>query len=236
MALDIHACFLLHHKPYQESSLLIDVLTQNEGKLSLIAKGVRQQKSTQLGLLRPFLPLNISYSGQTGLKLLNHVEAGNSEVILPGINTYCGFYLNELINKFLPVGEPYPDVFLAYFTCLQQLKNKHSIEAHLRSFEVKFMEALGYQLQLEYDYEHRLIDPYQNYRYDFERGPVVDDKSKITGSTLIAMHHDNYTNQRQLSEAKWLMRQVIDFHLQGKVLNSRILISKLIKKSTCKSN
>jgi DNA repair protein RecO (recombination protein O) len=68
MSSGLQACFLLHHKPYQESSVLIDVLTQNSGKISLIAKGVRQQKAKHLGLLRPFLPLNISYTGAGELK------------------------------------------------------------------------------------------------------------------------------------------------------------------------
>ncbi len=237
MSSGLQACFLLHHKPYQESSVLIDVLTQNSGKISLIAKGVRQQKAKHLGLLRPFLPLNISYTGAGGLKLLNHAEAGNSEIILPGINTYCGFYLNELIRYFLPVDEPYPDIFLAYFTCLQQLKTKLPIEAALRNFEVQLMQSLGYELQLQYDYlSHEPIKPDLNYRFDLELGARVDHQGKIHGATLIAMHQGTYIDQRQLNEAKWLMRQVIDFHLQGKTLQSRSLISKLQQRPACKSN
>jgi len=237
MSSGLQACFLLHHKPYQESSVLIDVLTQNSGKISLIAKGVRQQKAKYLGLLRPFLPLNISYSGKNELKLLNHVETGNSELILPGINMYCGFYLNELVRYFLPVAEPYPDIFLAYFTCLQQLKTKLPIEAALRNFEVQLMQSLGYELQLQYDFlSHEAIKPDLNYRFDLEQGASVDHKGKIHGTTLIAMRQGSYTDQHQLNEAKWLMRQVIDFHLQGKTLQSRSLISKLQQKSACKSN
>ncbi|MCF7970749.1 MAG: DNA repair protein RecO [Methylococcaceae bacterium] len=237
MSSGLQACFLLHHQPYQESSVLIDVLTQNSGKISLIAKGVRQQKAKYLGLLRPFLPLNISYSGKHELKLLNHVETGNSELILPGINTYCGFYLNELIRYLLPVGEPYPDIFLAYFSCLQQLKSNQSIEAALRNFEVQLMQALGYELQLQYDcLSHEPIKPDLIYRFDLEQGASVDRQGKIRGTTLMAMQQGNYTDQNQLNEAKWLMRQVIDFHLQGKILQSRSLILKLQQRSACKSN
>lgn len=237
MSSGLQACFLLHHKPYQESSVLIDVLTQNSGKISLIAKGVRQQKAKHLGLLRPFLPLNIIYTGAGELKLLNHAEAGNAEMILPGINTYCGFYLNELIRYFLQPGEPYPDIFLAYFTCLQQLKTKQPIEAALRNFEVQLMQALGYELQLQYDcLSHKPIKPDLNYHFDLEQGPSFFQQGKISGATLIAMHQGHYTNQRQLNEAKWLMRQVIDFHLQGKILQSRRLISKLQQRPVCKSN
>lgn len=237
MAQSLLAGFLLHHQDYRESSLIIDVFTQSEGRLSLIAKGIKHQKSPYLGLLRPFLPLNISYLGTGSLKKLTHVESGSAELILPGTNTYCGFYLNELIKYFIPLGEPYPDVFLIYFTCLQQLKTQHNTESALRTFEIKLLQALGYGLDLEFDFTtHRLIESELIYRYEIEQGATVDSEGSIHGDTLIAMQQSNYTQQRQLNEAKCLMRQVIDFHLQGKTLNSRTLISKLILKETCKSN
>ena len=231
MVQSLQAGFLLHYQNYLESSLLIDVFTQMEGRHSLIARGVKQQKSPYLGLLRPFVPLNITYSGSRSLKILTHVETGNTEFILPGINTYCGFYLNELIRHFIPVNEPYPDVFLNYLTCLQQLKANHNIEAALRTFEIQLIQALGYGLGLEFDFTTgRAIEEGLTYRYEIESGATVDSEGKIHGSTLIAMQQLNYIDQRQLNEAKWLMRQVIDFHLQGKVLKSRILISKLMQK------
>jgi len=233
----LQAGLLLHSQSYQESSLLIDIFTQREGRESIIAKGVKRQKSPYLGLLRPFTPLNITYSGRGKLKTLTYVEAGNAELILPGITTYCGFYLNELIRYFIPVGEPYPDVFLDYLTCLQQLKNNINIEAGLRTFEVQLIQALGYGLQLEFDFiTHKAIEARLAYRYDIEHGATVDSKGGIQGATLLAMEQSNYTDQAQLNEAKWLMRQVIDFYLQGKTLKSRSLISKLMQKESCKSN
>jgi len=237
MAQSLQSGFLLHYQNYQESSLLVDVFTQMEGRYSLIAKGVKQQKSPYLGLLRPFIPLNITYSGNSNLKTLTHVETGNAEFILPGLNTYCGFYLNELIRYFIPVGEPYPNVFLSYLTCLQQLKTNLNIEASLRTFEVQLMHALGYGLELEFDFAtDKAIKANLTYRYEIEQGATADREGKIHGSTLIAMQQASYITQRQLNEAKWLMRQVIDFYLQGKALKSRILISKLMQKKICNSN
>ncbi len=236
MRQSLQACFLLHYKDYQESSLLIDVFTQNEGRLSLLAKGIKRQKSPYLGLLRPFVPLNITYVGSGNLKILSHVETGDAELILPGINTYCGFYLNELLINLILVGEPYPDVFLSYLTCLQQLKTHHNIEAALRTFEIQLIQSLGYGLELEFDYiTNQVIEAETTYRYDIEQGATIDVEGNIQGSTLIAMQQSNYTDQAQLNEVKLIMRQVIDFHLQGKMLNSRTLISRFIQKKPCKS-
>ncbi len=227
----LEACFLLHYQDYKESSLIIDVFTQNEGRLSLLAKGIKRQKSPYVGLIRPFVPLNITYTGSGQLKILSHVETGMAEYILPGINTYCGFYLNELLRNLILVGEPYPDIFLNYLTCLQHLKKNHNIEVALRIFEIQLIKALGYGLELEVDLTNNSpIQADLTYRYDVELGASIDVKGKFYGSTLIAMQQSHYTDQQQLNQAKSLMRQVIEFYLQGKTLNSRILITKLIKK------
>lgn len=233
----LQAGFLLHHQSYRESSLLIDVFTQAAGRVSLIAKGVKQQKAQYLGALRPFVPLNISYIGSGSLKTLSHVETGRSESILPGLNTYCGFYLNELLRYFLPLGEPYPDIFINYLLCLQQLKSSHKIEPALRIFEIQLMQSLGYSLQLENDYLTQTpIQADNTYQYDIEQGATISLNGQVSGATLIAMRKKKFINQRQLQEAKQLMRLIIDYYLQGKTLNSRTLISKLIKPDICKSN
>lgn len=225
----LQAGFLLHHQNYQESSLLIDVLTQTLGRISLIAKGVRRQKSHYLGLLRPFIPLNITYIGSGQLKTLRHVETCQSDAMPPGLNTYCGFYLNELLHHFMPLGDPCPDVFLYYLSCLQQLKSNQNISVALRTFEIQLLQALGYGLQLKYDYlTHNAIEATDRYQYDIQQGATINAKGHILGATLIAMQQADYKNTRQLNEAKRLMRQIIDFYLQGKPLKSRTLATQLI--------
>jgi DNA repair protein RecO (recombination protein O) len=238
MSQSLHAGFLLHHMDYQESSLIIDVFTQELGRISIIAKGARQQKSHYLGILRPFIPLNIAFFGTRELKTLTHVETLGTELLLPGINTYCGFYLNELLRHFLPLGEPHTEIFFNYVNCLQQLKKKHShLEASLRIFEIQLMQAIGYGLPLTMDYlTHKAIDPELNYTFDIVQGATASQNGKIQGATLLAMQTQIFSTSRQLNEAKWLMRQIIDTHLQGKKLKSRILISKLMQKQTCKSD
>lgn len=237
MPQNLQAGFLLHHQNYRESSLLIDVFTQGSGRITLIAKGVRRQKSPFLGLLRPFTPLNISYTGTNNLKTLTHVEAGSAEKILPGINTYCGFYLNELLRYFIPADEPYPDVFLNYLSCLQQLKTTEDIEAALRVFEIQLLQSVGYALQLESDCITGLpIQAAQTYQYEIEQGATIKTSGPYQGDTLIAMSQSQYSTECQLFEAKQLMRKIIDFYLQGKALQSRNLILKHIQRESCKSN
>lgn len=188
-------------------------------------------------MLRPFLPLNISYFGSQSLKTLQHVEPGNIEYSFPELNMYCAYYINELIRHFLPEGEPYPDIFIAYIKCLTALQNNTAVESALRCFEIQLIDALGYALQLEFDASTgEGIQPELRYHFDIEQGASVNSKGTIEGSTLIAMQQENYTTSTQLQQAKQLMRSVIDFYLQGKILKSRSLMSQLIQQKTCKTH
>ncbi|GIS25217.1 MAG: hypothetical protein CM15mP126_4600 [Gammaproteobacteria bacterium] len=65
--------FLLHQRSYGETSLIIDVFTKKDGKISLIAKGAKNQN------LNFWLPCSISqvkfnYSGRSELKTLTNID------------------------------------------------------------------------------------------------------------------------------------------------------------------
>jgi DNA repair protein RecO (recombination protein O) len=187
-------------------------------------------------LLRPFLPINISYLGAQSLKNLQHVESGNKAYSFPELNIYCAYYINELIRYLLPEGEPYPDIFIAYLNCLENLQNNTAIEVALRCFEIQLMASLGYGLQLSYDVSTgEAIQAKFRYRFDIEQGVSVDAKGNIDGDTLIAMQLGSYTTSTQLQQAKQLMRSVIDFYLSGKTLKTRRLMFKLIPQKICKT-
>ncbi|MDD5275706.1 MAG: DNA repair protein RecO [Methylovulum sp.] len=222
--------FVLQHRHFRETSLLLDVLTQDYGRVSVIAKGVRKAKSKTAGLLQPFVPLKLSFIGKSELKLLTHVEMDLPMTALTGLALYCGFYLNELVCRFLYPYDPHPEVFIDYRDCLAQLGGKQPLEAALRSFELALMEYSGYGLQLEYDFYHgQPVEADKKYHFNAEQGPVAAEQGEFSGSTLQALIRKDFTQPQVLSEAKLLMRSVIDTHLQGKSLKSRTVINQLIK-------
>ncbi len=49
--------FVLHRRAYSETSLLVDVFTEDTGRLSLLAKGARARRSAWKSVLQPFTPL-----------------------------------------------------------------------------------------------------------------------------------------------------------------------------------
>ncbi len=223
--------FILHQQHYRESSLIIDAITRDHGRFSLLAKGVRKPKSKMIGTLRPFAYLSLSFIAKAGLKLLTQAEM----VVLPkelnGLALYSGFYLNELVCHFLHKDDPHEDVFQAYHDCLNQLAEHGAYEAALRAFELNLMDSIGYGVNLSYDLQSgQPIVPGKKYSFNQGIGLVEDAQGQFTGFTLLAMAQRKFEDIQVLVEAKVLMRQVIDSHLQGKQLKSRAVINTMIKR------
>lgn len=223
--------YILKQIHYRESSLLVDALTRDLGRISFIAKGVRKIKSKTAGLLRPFLRLSISCAGKSELKTLTDAELAGSGHQLEGIALYCGFYVNELITLFLHQHDPHPGLYSHYENCLRALAENQQIESALRNFELNLLEETGYGLRLGYDISREnIIDTGKKYLFNKENGIIEDEKGCISGATLMAMQARNFTDQKVLTEAKQLMRAVIDSHLQGKSIKSRSVMHEVIKR------
>lgn len=226
---ELQPAFILQHQPYRETSLLLDVLTRDEGRFSLVANGVRKTHSKTVALLQPFTPLKISYIGKTELKTLAYLEPNAPQYNLQGLALYCGYYVNELIDRFLHPHDPHPDVFLAYQHCLSQLTENNTIQTALRLFELALLEHTGYGLDLEQDAQTQLaIAPHLKYRYQPGIGLVADDSAAISGATLQALAKQDLSSPQVQLEAKLLMRSVIDSHLQGKPLKSRKVTQQIV--------
>ena len=82
-------CFLLHHRPHGETSLIVDVFTKKNGKMSVIAKGAKKPKSKFFGYLAPFTKLKITYSGRSELKTLTNIDRDFSQHLV--FRHYIGF-------------------------------------------------------------------------------------------------------------------------------------------------
>lgn len=222
----LQKAFVLHYRSYRETSLIVDVFSREFGKLSVIAKGARRAKSKFMGILQPFRLLKLSWVGKSELCTLTDAEIVLPVIELSGDSLYCGFYLNELLCHFLYRHDPHAELFLEYQHTLSLLESKDVVEQSLRFFELSLLKQLGYGLQIKYDAESgKPIDANKSYRYGIETGPVEakPGTGTIHGSTLIGLQCKQFNDPVALSEAKRLLREVIDFHLGGKQLMSRLL-------------
>lgn len=223
--------YILHQQHYGETSLIIDVLTRDFGRISLIAKGIRKAKSKFAGILRPFAALSLSFVGKTDLRTLTNAEMIGISNGLTGLTLYCGFYVNELLCNFLHKDDPHPEVFEDYQQCLSHLAQGTHVESALRIFELNLMGNIGYGVNLNYDLRHeKAIIPNKKYVFNKDEGLIEDANGQFSGSVLQAIEQRQFDDPLVLSEAKMLMRTVIDSHLQGKLLKSRSVINNIVKR------
>ena len=222
-------CFVLHGRPFRESSQIVELLTRDHGRVGVVARGARRGGRGGQPF-QPFRPLLVSWAGRGELPTVSGVEAAGTPFIFRGPRIAGALYLNELILRLLHRGDPHPVIYDAYGEALRRLAAPASTEALFRVFEKRLLEALGYGLILSHEANSdRAIETGADYRYHLEHGPVRDpgtgmaEEPQVSGQTLLALHREELTADRQFREAKRLMRFVINAHLEGRPLATRQL-------------
>ncbi len=224
----LEPAFVLHRRPFSNTSLIVELFTLNHGRVSALAKSARGLKSRYKGGLELFFPLVVSWTGQRELKLLGPVELSGIPYLLDGKALLCGFYLNELLMRLLHKEDPYPNLFRAYQDALNRLVENHSHEMVLRIFEKHLLNELGYGLPLQHDMESKLpIEANHYYQYLPDRGFLrCEDNSEpllFIGESLLALRDENFSHETSLNDVKRLMRLAINRLLGSKPLKSREL-------------
>ena len=232
MRVELHPCYVLHGRPYRETSLLLDVFSRLHGRLGLIAKGVRKQRGDKRALLQPGRKINLAWTARRELGTLTQAEAASDERA-PVTAALSMFYVNELLVRLLHRNEPHPELFDSYCEAMDNLAEGQGEQAALRVFEKRLLQCLGYGLALETDVDGNPVQPGARYQYLLERGPtpVVAahcDGIGISGRTLLALAGEDLGVPAShcaivLGEAKQLMRAALGRLLGDKPLRSRAL-------------
>ncbi|PCJ32659.1 MAG: DNA repair protein RecO [Gammaproteobacteria bacterium] len=230
--MDYTPAFILHQRPYRESSVLLDVFSQQYGRVSLIARGTKTSKRNKSGLLQLYQPLLLSWMGRGDLYTLTAVETDEPRYILRAESALCGLYVNELMVKLLPLHLAESDVFDAYKIILLSLQEADNNEISLRLFEKRLLTHLGYGLVLDHDVEtQQQIESTQRYSYQADVGlypwQQSHNRPSISGRSLQHLIDERDFDEQSLPEIKQLMRSVIHFYLGGKPLQSRLLFSSM---------
>ncbi|MEH6649314.1 MAG: DNA repair protein RecO [Motiliproteus sp.] len=226
--------YVLHSRPYRETSALVDYFSRDSGVIRAVAKGVRSAKSRQRHLTQPFQLLELNWRGRNDLKTLLGGELAESSTLLQGRSLWCGLYLNELTLRLVPQGDAFPKLFAYYQLALQRLSDPDEQEPVLRIYERKLLQQLGLGVDFERSVTSAEIAPQSNYRFDPQQGfieqPVAADYNDplqgrfyYLGSLILAVAADDYRLAEVRRGAKRLMRQALSPYLGGRPLNSREL-------------
>ncbi len=221
--------FVLHARPFRETSLLLEVLTREHGRVGLVARGARSARSRWRHRLQPFRPLLVGWNQRGELGTLTGAEEVATLPPLRGEALMCGLYANELLMRFLHRSDPHRDVFEQYRELVARLAAGEPTQPLLRLFERDLLQSVGLGLQLEHEQGgQRAVEQDGWYEYVPESGPVRRDPDDprdsrlVSGAALIALRTGQIT-EAQLRELKLLMRRLIRYHLGDKPLASHEL-------------
>lgn len=233
---DSQPAYVIHARPYRETSQLVEAISLDFGRVGLVARGAARPKSALRALLQPFVPLHLSWQGSGELKTLRQAEPAGTAPRPDGRAALSGLYLNELLQRLMPRDEPYPALFSAYVEAMRGLLDEAAVEPSLRRFEVRLLDALGYGLVL--DHEPLSGEPLRAdaaYDYDPHGGPRRTGAGlglNLGGASLLAMARGDYHDERTRADAKRLLRAVLRVHLGDRPLKSRELFQGLSTRKT----
>ena len=236
MRIDNESAYVLHARPWRESSLLIEVLSENHGRLGLLARGVQGPKRHVLrAALQPLQFIRLDAVQRGELAQLRNAEALDAAPQLAGEATLAAFYVNELVMRLAPRQDPLPELFDAYADVRRRLGDAESLAWSLRRFERDLLEALGFGFAFDVDGGGIAIDPAARYRLDPEHGPRRllsdrghDDRSAAaTGRALLALASDAKPGADDLAGLRRALRPVLLQLLGGRGLRSWELLGEL---------
>jgi DNA repair protein RecO (recombination protein O) len=216
--------YILHHRPYRDTSRILEVLLRDHGRLTLFARGVRGPKPRFGGVLQPFDLLLLSFHSGREAGQLTAAESTETAPPLPAGSLMAGFYLNELLLKLTTRHDPMPEVFEDYRLALGGLR-AGGLEAVLRVFEKRLLEAVGYGLDLTSEARTgKHIAATGFYRFQASEGLVPageGDAEAVAGSSLFALAQEELGMGRALEDARRVLKAALAERLEGKELATR---------------
>ncbi|HXK52882.1 DNA repair protein RecO [Candidatus Nomurabacteria bacterium] len=216
-------CIVLKSFNYKDTDKIYTLFSEERGKISVTAKGVRKITSKRAGSLDTLNLIHASISeAKSGQLYLSELE-----VIDPFKNiknaydlSNKAYYLIEIVDKFLFDQQEHRNLFLALLRSLSLLdKNPSTSDFSVCYFELRIMEYLGYGISL--DKCVVCMKPYSDdwdvYKLNTSSGGL------ICGSCSVSGLHIDLTKARQLhSLAKGKYLSDVSYRAVGDLLKTYV--------------
>jgi DNA repair protein RecO (recombination protein O) len=218
--------YLLHHRPWRDTSRILEVFTREHGRLTLFARAVRGPNAKLAAVLQSFQLLLLSFSGRGEAPQLTGAERAAPAAPLPQACLLAGFYLNELLLRLTTRHDPQPELFDHYHGTLEQLRSGAPLEPCLRVFEKRLLEVLGYGLDLATEARSGLpLEP--DAHYDFRPGvglvPARGSARALCGHSLLGLARESLQGERELEDARRILQAALGACLEGRPLATRLV-------------
>ena len=217
--------FILHRRDYKESSLILELITEQYGRVSVLVQAAKKRRdASHFQICNRLL---LGWSGRSELKTLTQIE---DRMLAIAADCYPAvFYVNELLMILLPKHQPHVRLFQHYQDLLLTLQqadhDNQQLAVALRNFEIDLLTELGLMPDLTTCSDRSdMLDAQTMYCIDNINGVSVarDETGRnYSGATLQAIWQRRFDEPDVARAARILLRQLIDYNLQGRTLQSR---------------
>ncbi len=137
--------YILNTRPFRENSLLVDLFTEEAGKICCVARPAKKRGKVLKGVIQPFRYLHVRWIGKGDVQTLTDADERGRHTIPPS-ELMMGLYLNELLLLLTHQHTPMPALFSAYKYTLHKLNDTAINQQIMMRFEVYLLAELGYNL------------------------------------------------------------------------------------------
>jgi DNA repair protein RecO (recombination protein O) len=226
--------YILHHRPYRDTSRILEVITRDHGRLTLFARGVRGPKAKLASVLQPFQLLLLSWSGRGEAGQLTGAESADHDPSMPASSLMASFYLNELLIKLTTRHDPLPSLFDDYHATVAGLRGGMLLEPSLRIFEKRLLDTLGYGLDLATQAQTgKPVEPGEYYHFRPAQGlfpTVAEAQGALSGQSLISLANEELASTRELEDARRVLQAALAQCLEGRELTTRAVAKAVVRR------
>lgn len=141
---------VLRRSDFGEADRILTLFTRGQGKLRVLAKGIKKTKSRKSGHLELFIHAQLLIARGRSMDIVTQAEA--IQVFLPLRSdlrrTAYAYYVAELMDKFTEEGTESPGLFELLLDTLKQLAENPQLETIAHYFELHLLDSLGYRPEL----------------------------------------------------------------------------------------
>jgi DNA repair protein RecO (recombination protein O) len=236
--------YLLHRWDWSESSLILDLLTREQGRIVVLAKGAKRPYSQLRAVLLSFQAMQVTLGrmpAESELQVLRSAERLAGASMPSGEALFSGFYMNELLIKLVARHDPHPRLFDAYacaLAALAQAPKGADKEGCLRAFEWALLQELGWlpdlsvvtstQQELRPELRYELLP---DVGVTLAREPATSLAAQNLIHIQAALLHGSFDALRhacqfELPILKTMLRRLLQHHLGSSALQTReVLLS-----------
>ena len=210
--------FVLTAKPWKESSVIAEFFTKRHGRQIIAVRGAKRPGGQFRGLVNPFCPLLINYSGAGEIRNLTAAKWLGSLAPAGVDELLSAFYVNELILCFTVREQAQSELFDCYTRTLTALCDGDAVQRTLREFEVDVLRMAGWGQYVRDDEAVTDCVLRDGVLISCNQVPTTASEEIIPASVARAILTRDFSDPAQLVPSRNVLRKVIGYYVGAKGL------------------